>query len=49
MKATKEQIIKKIVDIDVELSNNRFDHHLTPEESQKLRIRRERLERQLYK
>lgn len=45
----KTDIIKKIADIDAELNNNRFDHHLTPEQAQKLRNRRERLEKKLYK
>ena len=48
-KMSKEQIIKKIVDIDVELRKNWDDHHLTPEKAAKLRAKRERLEKNLYK
>lgn len=46
---TKDEIIKKLASIDAELSNNRFDHHLTAENAAKLRAKRERLEKKLYK
>ena len=46
---TKEEIIKKIVEIDVQLSNNRFDRKLTPEQCAKLHAKRDRLEKKLYK
>ena len=46
---TKEEIIAKIVEIDVQLSNNRFDRKLTPEQYAKLRVKRDNLEKKLYK
>ena len=46
---TKEEIIAKIVEIDVQLSNNRFDRKLTPEQFAKLRVKRDNLEKKLYK
>lgn len=46
---TKVEIIAKIATIDVELSNNRFERTLTPEQAAKLRSKRDRLEKKLYK
>lgn len=46
---SKEEIIRKIVDIDCELLKNREEHHLTPEAACSLRMKRERLEKILYK
>ena len=47
---SKEAIIKKIVDIDVTLRKNRDEEQfLTPKQAALLRIRRDKLERQLYK
>lgn len=45
----KREIIKKIAEIDATLSENRFNRTLTPEQAQKLRIKRDRLEKKLYK
>lgn len=47
---SKEEIIKKIVDIDAELFRSReVDHHLNAEQYARLRSRRDALERKLYK
>ena len=46
---TGNEIIRKIVDIDAELSKSRIDGHLTPYQAAKLRERRTRLENKLYK
>lgn len=46
---TKDEILAKIVDIDVQLSNNRFDRKLSPEQYAKLRVKRDNLEKKLYK
>ena len=45
----KNDIIKQIVDIDVRLSNDLYDRKMTPEQRARLRAKRERLERKLYK
>ena len=41
---TKDSIVKKIVEIDVQLCSG----NLTPEERRKLQTKRDRLERRLY-
>ena len=46
---SKDTIIQKIVDIDVRLSNDLYNRQMTLEQRAKLRAKRERLERQLYK
>lgn len=46
---TRTDIIKKLAEIDAELCRNRYDHHLTAENAQRLRLKRERLEKRLYK
>lgn len=46
---TKDSIIKQIVDIDVRLSNDLYDRKMTIEQRARLRAKRDRLERKLYK
>lgn len=46
---TKNDIIKQIVDIDVRLSNDLQDRKMTVEQRARLRDKRDRLERKLYK
>ena len=45
----KIELIKKIAAIDAELSNQRFNRTMTADQMRKLRIRRESLEKKLYK
>ena len=45
----KSEIIKKIVEIDVKLSNERYERTMTEEQLRKLRNKRNSLERRLYK
>lgn len=46
---TAKEIIAKIAAIDTQLSQNRFEGNLSPEQAAKLRSKRDRLERKLYK
>ena len=46
---TKNDIIKQIVDIDVRLSNDLYDRKMTTEQRARLRAKRDRLARKLYK
>lgn len=46
---TKSDIIKQIVDTDVRLSNDLYDRKMTLEQRARLRAKRDRLERKLYK
>ena len=46
---TKIELIKKIVDIDTKLNEQRYNRTMTAEQMRKLRERRERLERKLYR
>lgn len=45
----KKAIISQIVDIDVRLSNDLYDRKMTVEQRARLRAKRDRLERKLYK
>ena len=45
----KQEIIKQIVDIDVRLSQDLTTRKLTVEQRARLRAKRDRLERKLYK
>lgn len=45
----KNAIIKQIVEIDVRLSNDLLDRKMTVEQRAKLRAKRDRLEKKLYK
>lgn len=46
---SKQEIIKQIVDIDVRLSQDLTNRKLTAEQRARLRAKRDRLERKLYK
>ena len=46
---TKIEVIKKIADIDSVLSEQRYNRTMTAEQLKKLREKRDRLERRLYK
>lgn len=48
-KMNKQEIIKQIVDIDVRLSQDLTTRELTVEQRARLRAKRDRLERKLYK
>lgn len=43
------EIIKKIAAIDAQLSNDLYERKMTPEQRAKLRAKRDRLEKKLYK
>lgn len=45
----KNDIIAKIAGIDATISENRFNRTLTPEQVAKLRSKRDRLEKMLYR
>ena len=46
---TKAEIIKKLVDIDATLNEQRYNRTMSAEEMRKLRRKSERLEKHLYK